>query len=84
MGRCNTIRCIESTMLARENHLFGRARSKPSQSNVPTGLTLTSDFNFCFQCQAGSSLGLRGPIEITSISGLVLSRLGECIRMVVL
>jgi hypothetical protein len=38
MGRCNTIRCIESTMLARENHLFGRARSKPSQSNVPADL----------------------------------------------
>ena len=71
-------------MLARENHLFGRARSKPSQSNVPTGLPLTSDFNFRFQCQAGSSLGLRGPIEITSIRRLALSRLGECIRMVVL
>jgi hypothetical protein len=65
-GRCNTIQCIDSTMLARENHLFGCTRSKPSQGSVPAGLTLMSDFSFCFQCQADSSLVLRRPIEITA------------------
>jgi hypothetical protein len=29
-GRCNTIQCIDSTTLARENHLFGCARLKPN------------------------------------------------------
>jgi hypothetical protein len=66
-GRCNTIQCIDSTMVARENHLFGSARSKPSQSGVPGGLTLAGDFSLCFQCQAGSSLVLRRPIEITRL-----------------
>ncbi len=64
-GRCNTIQCVDSTMLARENHLFGSARLKPSQGSVPAGLTPACDFSFCFQCQAGSSLVLRRPIEIT-------------------
>jgi hypothetical protein len=63
--RCNTIQCIDSTMLARENHLFGCTRSKPGQSSVPARLILTSYFSICFQCQAGSSLVLRRPIEIT-------------------
>src|SRR5580658_2489818 len=67
-GRCNTIHCIDSTMLARENHLFGCTWSKPSQSSVPAGLALVSDFGSCFQCQAGSSLVLRRPIEITALT----------------
>jgi hypothetical protein len=58
-------------MLARENCLFGCPRSKPSQSSVPAGLTLASDFGFCVQCQAGASLVLRRPIEITALTGLV-------------
>jgi len=56
-------------MLPRENYLFGCARSEPSQISVPAGLTLASDFGFCFQRQAGSSLVLRRPIEITRIIG---------------
>jgi hypothetical protein len=55
----------------RENHLFGCARLKPSQDSVPAGLTLTSDLGICFQCQAGSSLVLRRPIEITALTGKV-------------
>ncbi len=66
-GRCNTIQCIDPTMLARENQLFGCGRLKPSQGSVPASLTLTSDFGFCFQCQEGSSLVLRRPIEITAL-----------------
>jgi len=71
-------------MLARENHLFGCTRSKPSQGSVPAGLTLASDFSFCFQCQAGPSLVLHRPIEITAFivqvelrakSGVQLTRL---------
>ncbi len=58
-------------MLVRENHLFGCTRSEPSQGSVPACLTLTSDFGFCFQCQAGSSLVLRRPIEITAVIGKV-------------
>jgi hypothetical protein len=54
-------------MLALENHLFGCTRSKPSQCSVPASLTLASDFGFCFQCQALSSLVLRRPIEITRL-----------------
>jgi hypothetical protein len=39
-GRCNTIQCIDSTLLARENQLFGCARPKPSQGlAVGTGRT---------------------------------------------
>jgi hypothetical protein len=68
-GRCNTIQCIDSTMLARENHLCGCARLKLSQGSVPAGLTLTSDLGFCLQCQAGSSLVLRRPIEIAAQTG---------------
>src|SRR5271170_6631095 len=66
-GQCNTIQCIDSTMLARENHLFGCARPKPSQGSVPAGLSLTSDLGICFQCQVGSSLVLRRPIESTGL-----------------
>jgi hypothetical protein len=56
-------------MLAWENGLFGRTWPKPSQGSVPAGLTLASDFGSCFQCQAGSSLVLRRPIEITHFTG---------------
>src|SRR5271156_161126 len=54
-GRRNTIQCIDSRMLSRENHLFGSTRSKPSQGSVPVGPVLASDSSFCFQCQVGSS-----------------------------
>ena len=67
-GRCNTLQYVDSAMLLRENHLFGCTRPKPSQGSVLAGLTLASDFGFCFQCQAGSSLVLRRPIEITLIN----------------
>jgi hypothetical protein len=56
-------------MLPGENHLFGFTWTKPSQSSVPVGLTGASDFGFCFQCQAGSSLVLHRPIEITLATG---------------
>src|SRR5271170_1040819 len=68
-GRCNTVQCIGSAMLPRENHLFGRSQSKPSQGSVQPGLAQVSDFSFCFQCKAGSSLVLRRPIETTSVIG---------------
>ena len=64
-GRCNTIQCIDSTILQPENHLIGSIGSKPSQGRVPAGLTPASDFSLCFQCKVGSSLGLRRPIETT-------------------
>jgi hypothetical protein len=67
-GRCNTFQRVDSAMLRRGNHLFGRTRSNPSQSSVSSGLTLASDFSFCFQCQAGSSLVLHRPIEITRLT----------------
>ena len=67
-GRCNTIQCIDSTMLPRENHLFGPTRPKPSQGSVLDGLTLVSDFSFWFQCQGGSSLVLRRPIETAALT----------------
>jgi len=66
IGRCNTIQWVDATMLARENHRFGCTRSKSSQSYIPAGPHLISDFGVCFQCQAGSSLVLRRPIEITA------------------
>jgi hypothetical protein len=68
-GRCNTIQCLDSAVLPRKNYLFGCARLRPNPGSVPAGLTLTSDLGFCFQCQAGSSLVLRRPIEITSDGG---------------
>jgi len=37
-GRCNTIQCIDSTMLARENRLLSRTRSRPSEGSLPAGL----------------------------------------------
>src|SRR5277367_1431118 len=61
-------------MFPRENPLFGCTRSKPSQCSDPAGLTLASDFGFCFQCQAGSSLVLRRPIETT---GFIRSQLTD-------
>jgi hypothetical protein len=30
-GRCNTIRCVDSTLLPQENHLYGCPPSKPRQ-----------------------------------------------------
>jgi hypothetical protein len=36
----------------------------PARASVPAGLTLAGDFSFCFQCQAGSNLVLRRPIDI--------------------
>ena len=56
-------------MLSRENYLFGYTRSKPSQGSVPDGPALASDFGFCFQCQASSSLVLRRPVETTRVTG---------------
>ena len=47
---------------------------KPIPSSVPAGLVLISDFGFCYQCQAGSSLVLRRPIEITALTGEVKLR----------
>jgi hypothetical protein len=70
-GRRNTIQCIDSTMLPRENHLFGYTRSKCSQGNVSAGLIPASDFSFCFRCEAGSSLVLRRPIETAALIGKV-------------
>jgi len=67
-GRCNTFQRVDSAMLRRGNRPFGRTRSNPSQSSVSSGLTLASDFSFCFQCQAGSSLVLHRPIEITRLT----------------
>ena len=67
-GRCNTIQCIDSAMLPRKNRPFGCTRPKSSQRSVPAGLTLASDFGFCFQCQVGSSLVLRRPIETTAFT----------------
>lgn len=54
-------------MLPRENRLFGCTRPKRSQGSVPAGLALASDFGFSFQCEVGSSLVLRRPIEITRV-----------------
>jgi hypothetical protein len=54
-------------MLVREKHLFGSTPSKHRQGSVPARLTLTSYFGFCFQCQTGSSLVLRRPIETTPV-----------------
>jgi hypothetical protein len=51
--------------------VFCCSRSKPSQGSASAGLTLASDFSFCFQCQEGFSLVLRRPIEITAFTGHV-------------
>jgi hypothetical protein len=50
---------------------MGCTRSKPSQGSVPDGLAPASDFSFCFQCQVGSSLMLRRPIETARVTGRV-------------
>src|SRR5271156_1653954 len=68
-GRCNTIQCTDSTLHPRKYYLFGCTQSKPSHSSVPAGLALASDIGLCFQSQAGSSLVLRRPIEITALTG---------------
>ena len=67
--RCNTFQCIDSTLLAREDHVFCCTRSRPTQGCVPAGPTVASDLSFCFQCQGCSGLVLRRPIEITAITG---------------
>ena len=56
-------------MLPQENHTFCCTLPKSNQGSVSAGLTLASDFSFCFQCQAGSGLLLRRPIEITRVTG---------------
>jgi hypothetical protein len=56
-------------MLPQGNHLFGSARSIPSQGSVPASLALASDSSSCFQCQVGSSLVLHRPIEIARLTG---------------
>jgi hypothetical protein len=74
-GRSNTIQCIDSAKLARENHLFGCVRSKPSQGRGPAGLTLVGDFSFCFQCK-GASFVLHRSIETTRVTGRVVHPFG--------
>src|SRR5260370_12829213 len=54
-GRCNTIQRVDSTMLAKENHLFGCDLLKPSQGSLSTHLTLASDSSLYFHCRLGSS-----------------------------
>jgi hypothetical protein len=66
-GRRDTIQRADSTMLARENHPYGRARLKLGQGSVPAGLTLASNFGVCFQCQTPSSLVLHRPVEIARL-----------------
>src|ERR1700735_3759981 len=73
-GRCNTIQYVDSTMFARENHLFGCTRPKSCRGSVPAGLTLASDFSFCFQCEVGSSSVLRRPIETACDCGKRIPR----------
>ena len=60
-GRRDTIQRADSTMLARENHPYGRARLKLGQGSVPAGLTLASDLRCCFQWRVSSSLVSRRP-----------------------
>ena len=45
-----------------------------ARGSVPAGLSLASDFAFCFQCQPGSSLVLPRPIEITALIRHLKSR----------
>jgi len=78
--RCDTIQCIDLIMLPREIYLFGFTTTKPSQGSVPAGVTLASDFGFCFQFQKGSSLVLRRPIEITAVTGHYLSKIRDRLR----
>jgi hypothetical protein len=72
-GRCNTIQCVDSATLLRENHPSSFTWTKPSPGSVPAGLTLGSGVSFCFQCQGRSSLVLRRPIDITALTGDVWS-----------
>ena len=44
----NTIQCIDSATLPRDNPLFDGAGPKPRQDSVPAGLTLAGNFGFCF------------------------------------
>src|SRR5271156_2533181 len=60
-------------MLPWGDHLFGGSGPKPSQGSVPAGPIQACDFGFCFQCQVGSSVVLRRPIEITALIGHVNS-----------
>jgi hypothetical protein len=66
-GRCNTIQCVDSTMLLREELLFGYTRLKSSQVSVPVDPALASDFGFCFQRKVASGSVLRRPIETTAL-----------------
>jgi hypothetical protein len=77
-GRCNTIQCVDSAMLPRENYLFGCTRPKPYQGSVLAALARASDVSFCFQYKGGSSLVLRRPIEITRLTRQVNLIGGKC------
>jgi hypothetical protein len=70
-GRCNTLHCIDSTMLSSANYLFGRVQTKPSQVSVPVDPTTPRVFSFCFQCRIGLYLVLHRPIETTRVTGKV-------------
>jgi len=66
-GRCNTIQCIDSTMLpaGEQSVWLYSVKTQPGQHFGWSGLV--SDFGFCFQCVVGSSLVLRRPIETTAL-----------------
>ena len=53
-------------MLGRE-HISLAALGQTLARIAPAGLTLASDFGFCFQCRANSRFVLRRPIEITAL-----------------
>ena len=45
-GRCNTIQCVDLTLLPGKSDLFGCTRSKPNYGGVPADLALESDLAF--------------------------------------
>jgi hypothetical protein len=65
-GRCNTIQRIDSSMLVRENHLFGCTRPKPSLGSLPACVTLASDVGFGFRRWVGSNFVLHRPVELAA------------------
>jgi hypothetical protein len=46
-----------------------RQMGNRDKNHMSANATLACDFNSCFQCQAGSSLVLRRPIETTRVTG---------------
>ncbi len=58
------------------------AKPKPNQDSISAGLTLASDFSLCFQCQRGSSVVLRRPIESTALIGTLPPRGSKAICLV--